>query len=365
MITDVTLYKEIFSILKTGENTIGRIKDSLDFYKQSEKYYAGLKREKLIQENGEGIIYCYWYNFTPLAIVNHKEYRKYHIITRTHGYELYDIRNNFGRQPFKMIMDKRLERVVFACEYAKEYYLKRYNLSDSEKYPVCALGTLDNSVINGKPAGNETEINIIDGPDSGSGSDLYNSENSTSGKQYTVVSCSDVVPLKRVDLIAKGLSEINDINVRWIHFGQGKDFEKVKALIKDLLGDKGNISVELKGRVKNEVLHQFYNDNHVDLFITTTYSEGGNPVSIMEAMSHSIPIVATSVCNIPKMIDGNGVVISENPSGEEIAAKVKKILLMDSDENNEMRKKSRMLWEEKYNSDNNSDSFIKDVLMQL
>lgn len=348
IITDVTLYKETLDILKGKECKIARIKDSFRFYVQSEKYFAGLKRDNLIDENGEGIIYCYWYNFTPLAIINHKEFRNYHVLTRTHGYELYDIRNEFERQPFKMIMDKSLEKVVFACEYAKDYYLNRYDLEDSEKYPVCPLGTLDNNVI-------KRSISFI------SADELRNNNS----KEYIVVSCSDLVPLKRVDLIVQGLSKVEGINVRWVHFGSGIEEKKVKKLVKELIDSKNNINVEFKGRVKNKVLHDFYNANQVGLFITTTYSEGGNPVSIMEAMSYGIPIVATKVCNIPKMIDENGIILSENPNGDEIATAIKSVLLATEEENAKMRLRSRKIWEEKYNSDVNSERFIENVLMRL
>ncbi len=342
MVTDVTLYKEIFNILSGSGDKLNQIKDSLNFYKQSEKYYAGLKRDSLIKENGEGIIYCYWYNFTPLAIINRKEYSKYNIITRTHGYELYDIRNEFGRQPFKMLMDEKLKKVVFACEYAKEYYLNRYGIKDSDKYPVCALGTLDNNVI-------KRDYSSIKRPKD----------------NYLIVSCSDLVPLKRVDLIVKGLSKIDDINIKWVHFGSGREEGKIKGLISELIENKDNITVELKGRVKNDVLHQFYNENSVDLFITTTYTEGGNPVSIMEAMSHGIPIVATNVCNIPRMINKNGYLISENPSATELASAIKEILTLDEGEYVRLCEHSRILWEENYNSDLNSEKFIEDVLYKL
>lgn len=347
MVTDVTLYKETLDILKSKGQKIARIKDSLAFYIQSEKYYAGLKRDDLIDKNGKGIIYCYWYNFTPLAIVNHKRFKNYRTFTRTHGYELYDIRNEFRRQPFKMLMDKHLEKVVFACEYAKDYYLDRYNLKDSEKYPVCPLGTLDNRLVRQEEY---ISIDKLDG---------------SKTPEYTIVSCSDMVPLKRVDLVVKGLANIDDINVRWVHFGSGVEEEKIKHLVKKLLDGKDNIKVEFRGRVKNKVLHDFYNETPVGLFITTTFSEGGNPVSIMEAMSYGIPIIATNICNIPKMIDNNGVILSENPNGDEIAAAIKSVLLATAKEKEQMRLRSRKIWEEKYNSDVNSERFIENVLMTL
>ena len=43
-----------------------------------------------------------------------------------HGYDLYDEQIPSGYQPFKRVMDERLERVVFISQYGMDYYLKKY-----------------------------------------------------------------------------------------------------------------------------------------------------------------------------------------------------------------------------------------------
>ena len=55
-----------------------------------------------------------------------------------------------------------------------------------------------------------------------------------------------------------------------------------------------NISFELKGFVDNNELLQIYTDKCFSFFINVSESEG-LPVSIMEAASAGIPIVATDV----------------------------------------------------------------------
>ena len=64
-----------------------------------------------------------------------------------------------------------------------------------------------------------------------------------------------------------------------------------------------------------------------DSFITTSSTEG-LPVSIQEAMAAGIPIIGTNVGGIPEMIDGNGVLLSANPSNKEVAEAILRIYYM-------------------------------------
>ena len=59
-----------------------------------------------------------------------------------------------------------------------------------------------------------------------------------------------------------------------------------------------NIRAEFKGRVLNKEVLKFYIDEVPDLFINLSSSEG-IPMSIMEAMSCSIPVIATNNKGIP------------------------------------------------------------------
>ena len=57
----------------------------------------------------------------------HKEkYPNIRIISRAHGYDLYDERELYGRQYFKPQMDSKLERLIFVSEYGKKYYFNKF-----------------------------------------------------------------------------------------------------------------------------------------------------------------------------------------------------------------------------------------------
>ena len=111
-----------------------------------------------------------------------------------------------------------------------------------------------------------------------------------------------------------------------------------------------------KGQVSNEEIHKFYRENYVDCFITTSSSEG-LPVSIMEAMSYGIPIIATDVGGIREMIDGNGELLSANPDQSEVANAIVSMFEKEIPEIATLRSKSRFLWEKNYNAATNAKQF--------
>lgn len=106
---------------------------------------------------------------------------------------------------------------------------------------------------------------------------------------FNIVSCSALIPVKRVHLIIESLKKIKG-KVHWTHFGDGNLYNHVKILAQSL---PPNISYTFKGFVPNKLVLEHYSNIPVDLFINVSSSEG-IPVSIMEAISYGIPVVATN-----------------------------------------------------------------------
>jgi glycosyltransferase involved in cell wall biosynthesis len=116
---------------------------------------------------------------------------------------------------------------------------------------------------------------------------------------FTIVSCSMVTHIKRVDLIPKILKSLN-FKTHWIHFGDGPLLNRVKEACREL---PKHITFDLKGYTKNEDVISFYKKNHVDLFIQLSTHEGGVPVALQEAASFGIPILATEAGGIPEIVN--------------------------------------------------------------
>ncbi len=80
----------------------------------------------------------------------------------------------------------------------------------------------------------------------GYGKEKYNKED-----ELRIVSCSNVVPIKRLDLVVKTLQHISDINIKWTHFGDGIMMNQIKKMSRTL---PKNIKVDFRGNVKNSDL---------------------------------------------------------------------------------------------------------------
>lgn len=86
--------------------------------------------------------------------------------------------------------------------------------------------------------------------------------------------------------------------------------------------------------------------SHADAFILPSYSEG-LPMSVLEAWSHSLPVLMTRKCNIPEGFDaGAAFAMETDPSS--IASALQSLFLMSEDDRLEMGSKAFDLVEKKF-----------------
>ncbi|MCK7489734.1 MAG: glycosyltransferase [Anaerotruncus sp.] len=103
-----------------------------------------------------------------------------------------------------------------------------------------------------------------------------------------IVTCSYIVPLKRLELFVSSLMKVSR-KVIWTHIGDGQDKGKIFELSTKL---PNNIQSNFLGHLENKDVLDYYQNNPVDLFVNVSSYEGV-PVSIMEALSFGIEPVAT------------------------------------------------------------------------
>lgn len=282
------------------------------------------------KKDEEWLIYTYW--FTPMttaAALFASKNKNIKIVTRAHGIDLYEFRNN-NYIPFRRQTIGLLTKYFFISESGKRYSEQQYPEFKS-KYLIFGLGVKDFN---------------------------FHAQKSEPGV-LKMVSCSSVDKNKRVDLIIlaleKLISENSNVKIEWNHFGTGPLFEKILDLAKTRLLNQ--INFYFHGSVPNDLIIEFYKTNKVDLFITTSASEG-KPFSIMEALCCSIPIIATNVGGIPEIVNSeNGILLNEKPEIEEI----KNALLWfveHSDLVDLKKKAARLMWETNCNSSNNFSTFV-------
>jgi len=294
----------------------------------------------LKKDNDINIIYTFWYLHETLsALLLKRKFKNVNYITRAHGYDIHEFQRDLNYQPYKFWMDKEIDKIFFASQYLRNYYIDKFSGCDHEKYITMPLGIINNyssSVIKNEKTG-----------------------------IFTLCSCSYIIPRKRVHLIVKALEQINDFSIHWIHIGDGSDMNNIMSLCNDLLKNKKNITYEFKGFMTNGQIMRFYNEKYIDCFISATEAEGGRPVSIMEAISFGIPVIATGVGGVPEIVNKDtGFLL--NPEGDiaEIGSTITGFYNLAETEKNALRLSARLFWENNFNAEKNYETF-SDILLSI
>lgn len=331
---DPMLYREIPRCFKHSKNPLLAVLQSIDYYGESESFAQQFKGV-IGAEGVPDIIYCYWHRPPLLGVLRTKKlFPNTKIIARAHGYDLYAERYATGYIPYKTQEDEVIDAVFLACNAGLEYYRKNYSVSEPPKYDLGYLG-----VDNSKTAPWEPTDTL------------------------RLFSCSSMVPVKRVHLIIEALSRIKDIKIKWTHAGGGKLEEGLRKMAADKLGQNSNIEYEMLGTVHNEDLREHLATVPYDFFITTSESEGGVPVSIVEACSFGLPVIATNVGGIPEIAgNDNGILLPANPSVQEIENALRRAAAMDPEDCDYMRFVSRKKWQEKFVAAENAKVFTQKLM---
>lgn len=236
-----------------------------------------------------GLIYSYWCYGTTLGATLLSS--KIPVISRTHRADLYEDLYPKNYIPFRKIIFSNVKRVFSISISGIQYLSEKYPLH-SDKFELSRLG-----------------INIPQ-------EDIRSNKTDS---VFTIVSCSSVYGIKRVDSIALFLSKFSkkhpEIRLIWHHFGTGELFNELKEITEEV---PENMNVVLHGHIGNKDLMNWYSKNKVDLFINLSKSEG-IPVSIMEANSFGIPALATNVGGTSELVtEKNGWLVSRNFSDAQI-----------------------------------------------
>jgi glycosyltransferase involved in cell wall biosynthesis len=279
------------------------------------------------------VIYCWWANWTAIsaALISRKYGTKF--ITRAHGQDLYDFRSNIQLQPFQNLIVNQA-RFILPDSSAGVRYLE-------QKYPKAS-----SRIIHGRL---------------GTSNHQSSSRASKEGA-FELLSVSSIFPVKRVQILATGLSRLvtqsPEIDFFWTHIGDGPGLMEVMEIISK--NEELIKRVKLRGHLKShsEVL-DYYLTNPIDLVINTSSSEG-IPVSLMEATSFGVPIMATNVGGNPEIVrHTRGILLPSNPSPEEIADEVRSFILLGRGKQRRHREWAREGWEECYSAQKNYSKIIE------
>lgn len=309
----------------------------LRYWAQARHVARFLKAEGLTE--WADAFYGYWLNYYALAFVMERNRLEksagtpLHLCVRTHGYDLYNDSYPSGRQPFHEMLGEQLDEVVFVSNEGHAYFENAFMVPDEDG------ARLVTSYLGVHPRVEAPELVARD-----------------AGRPLTIVSCSSVIPLKRVGLIAQGIAASDIGNYRWVHFGDGPAMGDVRALVDEL-----GVTCEFKGYCANDQVLEWLSQGEADVFVTTSSSEG-LPVSVQEAMYFGLPVVATNVGGMTELLDGNGILLPADPAAEQVGEALARIdKARQGSDWLDMARRSRELWAQHFDSDVNGERFSREL----
>jgi glycosyltransferase involved in cell wall biosynthesis len=127
-----------------------------------------------------------------------------------------------------------------------------------------------------------------------------------------------------------------------------------------------NFNFHLHGYRENMEIRKWYAKNYVDFFVNYSTSEGGCPISIMEALNNGIPIIAPNVGGISEIVsDQNGILFDSKTNPIELAHRMQSFIEKSDAEINKYRTRSAAIFLDLCNAKKNYREFIEFILNQI
>lgn len=280
-----------------------------------------IKLNKLLKDvTNDDVLYFYWSKGAAnlLPFMSNISARK---VVRFHNSDLYATRF-YGYIPNRESIYREINKFVFISQHGKWFFLNNFPYYKINSY-VSYLGTKD-----------------------------FGKSNSSKDGKIRILSCSRVVPEKRLFLLYNSLQLIDDLEIEWTHIGNGPDFDKLKSAAKI---SKKNVNIKLLGQLTNIEVLRYYKENNVDIFINVSMTEG-LPVAIMEAISFNVPVIATDVGGTSEIVtEESGILLQSDPVTHEIVSAIFKIQKLELI--------PRLAWEKKFSAALNYPNFVNDILI--
>lgn len=297
----------------------------VDFFSEALLFFKALKN--FVPLDHYDVFYTFWLGPPSYALGKIKKTLPDRLfVSRAHGYDLYADRSDHGDLPFQKKVIRSLDRVFPCSEHGSSYLRERFP-SLSDRIAPSHLGIELHS---------------------------QTSRPSTDGV-LRIVSCSNLIPLKRVDLIVEILRRV-ERRVSWIHFGDGPERSTIEKKLRSL---PSRVRAELRGFVSNPSLLSHYAKEPVDLFLHVSAREG-IPVSLMEAMSFGIPCCATNAGGTAELVhSSNGYLLDLHPPPEMIAQIVDRHPI----ESHELRLQAQRTIKENFSAERNFTRFAENLVL--
>jgi glycosyltransferase involved in cell wall biosynthesis len=321
-------YRELNYLIKKGKFNLSTFRTA--WYSLS-KATCIAKQLESFDNNESCVFYSYWLDEKAIALVLLKlRNPRLKVVSRAHGWDVYEERHPKNYLPYRYLLVKNLDVVYSISENGKSYLLNRYP-AFNEKIQTSRLGTM--------PL-------------------VFLPEKIKSGS-INIFSISSIIPLKRVDKILEVVLSIPKFQIKWTHIGNGPELEKIKERAIQKSRQNPNFSFELPGQLTNTEVRDILASRYFDLFINLSETEG-IPVSIMEAQSAGIPVLATNVGGTSEIVNNeNGFLVEKDFNLEEVVSIIQKYLSSTDEEKHQKCNASYENWKQNYNAETSYNEFVK------
>jgi colanic acid/amylovoran biosynthesis glycosyltransferase len=272
------------------------------------------------------ILYSYWLGgLTYGALLFRGQGHSPKVISRAHGGDIYQERWRPRYLPALRFVFKKVDQVFVVSKDGAEYLKKRFPLA-AKCIRVSYLGTQDPGFLAAR-----SEDGVC-----------------------RLVSCAFIVPVKRLEMLVDALILLRTtypyFRFHWTHLGGGPGFDRLKSKCHPLIADG---CCSLIGSISNAEVIEFYRNHPVDLFVSVSSSEG-LPVSMMEAISVGIPILATDVGGVREIVnEKTGILLDMQITSEHLAEQLQQrsySLFLPSD--------VKKIWQNHFNGKRNYQAML-------
>jgi glycosyltransferase involved in cell wall biosynthesis/peptidoglycan/xylan/chitin deacetylase (PgdA/CDA1 family) len=310
--------------LKKDDQTLnGFINENIDIFiikQKNDNDFKIIKRlVTILKQKKINIIHSHNWSTLLYAVSAAKIARTPIIIHGEHGIETREIEEGWKRYLAKKILYAKCNHIITVCEDLKSTLRRRYHVKNHK------ITVIYNGVENTE-SNNNTEIEDL-------------------RKRYNLGRFSKIIgtvgrlrPVKNMELLIKVFSQVHmkyPGSALLIVGPDNEDTNEYYKILKELIGElKLEKNIFFLGIVKNipGILNLF------DIFVNTSISEGLSN-TILEAMVHKVPIVASNVGGNPELINNNQTGLLFDPQDEKTCVecilkifdgRINKSLLVDS-----------------------------------
>jgi colanic acid/amylovoran biosynthesis glycosyltransferase len=294
------------------------------------KKFSRIVRRLADERSGARIYaYSYWANDMALAVAVARARGWVDVaVCRAHRWDVYFEPTMAGFLPFRQYLAENLDHYRFVSKDGLSYFRTR----EGRDHPSLGHSSLGTERAAMEPVANRNP--------------------------FVLISCSVMTPRKRVERIAEALEGVRR-PVTWIHIGDGPARSSLERIASRL---PQSIRVELAGPLPNGEVLNTYRMRRPSLFVSLSESEG-MPVSIMEAMSAGVPVIATAVGGVPEMVlhRQNGLLLERDPDVADVRAAIEEFADMPEEEYRAYAQAAWSTWNVQFNAEVNYPRFITDV----